>query len=240
MRALILAGGQALRLRPLTDDRPKPLVAVNGKPIAEWQLDWLIDAVDLKRATFLCGHSWTRLKEHFGAGYRGVEIDYSVEETPLGTGGALRKAVLEGKFGDEQVLVMNGDIITDLHVGEMVSAHISADRHPVITMLLVPFKSRFGIVRIDHHNRVLGFEEKPEFPDTWINGGIYVADPKRLLSHLPEKGDVERETFPGLADSGEVMAFPYQGFWSLVDTIKDLRDVESELKARGGLAGRRP
>lgn len=238
MRALILAGGQALRLRPLTDDRPKPLVEVNGKPIAEWQLDWLIHAVELERVTFLCGHSWTKLKEHFGTDYRGVAIDYSVEDTPLGTGGALRKAISEGKFGDEQVLVMNGDIITDLRVGEMVSAHRSAEGHPVVTMLLVPFKSRFGIVKIDPDNRVLGFEEKPDFSDTWINGGIYVVDPKRLLPRLPEKGDVERETFPKLADSGAIMAFRYPGFWSLVDTVKDLRDVERELKARQESAGR--
>src|SRR5271167_3081054 len=86
LKALILAGGQGLRLRPLTDDKPKPLVAVGGKPIAEWQLDWLIKNVELKQATFLCGYKWTRLKEYFGSDYKGVRIDYSVEDSPLGTG----------------------------------------------------------------------------------------------------------------------------------------------------------
>lgn len=236
MRALILAGGQALRLRPLTEDRPKPLVAVNGKPIAEWQLDWLISTVGVERVTFLCGHSWTKLKEHFGTEYRGLPVDYSVEETPLGTGGAFRKAMTEGKPGDDDVLMMNGDIITDLPLDKMVLAHRSAGARPSVTILLVPFKSRFGVVRIDPRNRVVGFEEKPEFPDTWINGGIYIADPKKLMARLPEKGDIERDTFPSLAAAGEVMAFPYQGFWSLVDTIKDLKEVENELKARGKVA----
>lgn len=230
MRALILAGGQALRLRPLTDDRPKPLVEVNGKPIAEWQLDWLISNTELDRAIFLCGHAWTKLKDHFGSKYRGVQIDYSVEEVPLGTGGAFRKAIAAGGYGDENLLMLNGDIITDLPVGRMVEAHES--RGLTATLLLVPFKSRFGVVRVDKQNVVSGFDEKPEFPDTWINGGIYVARADRILGRLPERGDIERETFPALAKSGQVLAYPYRGFWSLVDSIKDLREVEKELKAQ--------
>jgi NDP-sugar pyrophosphorylase family protein len=232
LKALILAGGQALRLRPLTDDRPKPLVEVNGRPIAEWQLDWLISSVAPEQVTFLCGYSWIKLKERFGNSYRGLRIDYSVEETPLGTGGAFRKAISEARLGDEDVVMMNGDIITDLPLSEMIAAHVSGRTHPTVTLLLVPFKSRFGVVRIDERNLVKGFEEKPEFPDAWINGGIYVANAKRVLAHLPEKGDIERETFPPLAKSGEVMAYTYQGFWSLVDSVKDLREVEKELKAR--------
>ena len=234
MKALILAGGQGLRLRPLTEDKPKPLVAVNGKPIAEWQLDWLIKNVELDQATFLCGYKWTRLKEHFGSDYRGVRIDYSVEETPLGTGGAFHKAIEGAKIGDEEVLMLNGDIVTDLPLGEMVAAHASAKTRPTITLLLVPFKSRFGIVHIDKQNLVKRFEEKPEFEDVWINGGIYVGNAKKLMRSLPEKGDVEKETFPKLAASGKVMAFPYRGFWSLIDSVKDIQEVEKELNAKAG------
>jgi mannose-1-phosphate guanylyltransferase len=241
LKALILAGGQGLRLRPLTDDKPKPLVAVNGKPIAEWQLDWLIKNVDLEQATFLCGYKWTRLKEHFGNNYRGARIEYSVEETPLGTGGAFRKAMVSAKLGDESVVMMNGDVVTDLELGKMVSVNSSARSRPIITLLLVPYKSRFGIVHIDKQNLVTKFEEKPEFPDVWISGGVYVANAKKILSHLPEKGDIERETFPKLVSSGEIMAYPYEGFWSLIDSVKDIQEVEKELKARaGGQARRQP
>jgi mannose-1-phosphate guanylyltransferase len=215
LKALILAGGQGLRLRPLTDDRPKPLVEVAGKPIAEWQLDWLIKNVELEQAIFLCGYKWNRLKEHFGNDYKGVRIDYSAEESPLGTGGAFRKAIVNTKLGDENLVMMNGDI----------------------ALLLVPYKSRFGIVHIDKENFVMSFEEKPEFPDVWINGGIYVASAKRILYYLPEKGDIERETFPKLASAGEVMAYPYRGFWSLIDSIKDIQEVERVLKAGTGGKG---
>jgi mannose-1-phosphate guanylyltransferase len=235
LKALILAGGQGLRLRPLTEDKPKPLVAVGGKPIAEWQLDWLIKNVDLEQATFLCGYKWARLKEHFGRSYKGVRVEYSVEETPLGTGGAFRQAIAGAKLGDENIVMMNGDIVTDLPLGKMVAEHSSAKGRPAVTLLLVPYKSRFGIVHIDKNNFVRAFEEKPEFADVWINGGIYVASAKRIVAYLPEKGDIERETFPKLATVGEVMAYPYRGFWSLIDSIKDIQEVEKALKSGAAL-----
>jgi len=234
LKALILAGGKGLRLRPLTDDKPKPLVAVAGKPIAEWQLDWLRASVDLQEAIFLCGWKWERLKEHFGSDYRGVKVRYSVEDAPLGTGGAFRKAILEMGIGDENIAMLNGDILTDLGLGEMVKASKSKRPSPVISLLLVPYKSRFGIVHIDKKNFVKSFEEKPVFPDIWINGGIYVGNAKKLLKDLPEKGDIERETFPKLAAAGKVMAYPYRGFWSLVDSIKDIQEVEKAMETTRG------
>ena len=78
------------------------------------------------------------------------------------------------------------------------------------------------------------FEEKPEFPDVWINGGVYVANVKRLMKYLPEKGDIERETFPKLVPYGEITSFPYYGNWWYVDSMKDLQEVEVELKAKQG------
>jgi mannose-1-phosphate guanylyltransferase len=232
LKALILAGGQGLRLRPLTDDKPKPLVAVAGKPIAEWQLDWLIRSVPLEQATFLCGYKWSRLKEHFGDSYKGVKIAYSVEETPLGTGGAFRKAILSAGSGDEVIAMLNGDIVTDLPLGDMAEAFARGGRGTIASLCLVPYRSRFGIVHIDRQNFIERFEEKPEFPDVWINGGIYLANAERLLPHLPEQGDIERATFPKLAASRQVVAYPFRGFWSLVDSIKDIQEVERELAAR--------
>jgi mannose-1-phosphate guanylyltransferase len=233
LKALILAGGKGLRLRPLTDDKPKPLVAVAGKPIAERQLDWLRASVDLEEAVFLCGWKWDRLKEHFGDEYHGIKIDYSPEDTPLGTGGAFRKAIIEKQIGDEEVAMLNGDIITDLDLEEMVSAKASAEGQPVASILLVPYRSRFGIVHANEHNIVESFEEKPVFKDVWINGGVYVGNAKRLVRDLPEKGDIEKETFPKLAVTHRLAAYPYRGFWSLVDSVKDIQEVEQELASRG-------
>ena len=230
MKALILAGGQGLRMRPLTDDRPKPLVPVNGRPIAELQIEWLKNNVDVDKIVFLCGYRWEKLREHFGSSYQGISMEYSVEETPLGTGGAIKKAIAGQRLQNENIVVMNGDIITDLALKNMISSHESPATQTTATMLLVPFKSRFGIVYIDKLKMVRTFEEKPEFPDVWINGGIYVMNAQKIMKHLPETGDIERETFPKLVGYGEISAFPYYGFWSFIDSVKDLQEAESHLK----------
>jgi NDP-sugar pyrophosphorylase family protein len=231
MKALILAGGQGLRLRPLTEDKPKPLVPVNERPIAEWQIDWLKSNVKLEKVVFLCGYKWEKLKSHFGSNYKGIPIEYSVEETPLGTGGAIREGLaLLGDTGGN-VVVTNGDIVTDMPLRSMVASHEApGTTPPTVTMLLVPYRSRFGIVYIDKLKVVRKFEEKPEFPDVWINGGIYVINAQKILKHLPEKGDVERETFPKLVQYAEIVSYPYYGYWSLIDSIKDLHEAEKELK----------
>jgi len=230
MKALILAGGQGLRLRPLTEDKPKPLVLVNDRPIAEWQIDWLKREIPLDEVVFLCGYKWERLKEHFGSSYGGVSISYSVEETPLGTGGAIKRAIEQLRDPGESIVVMNGDIITSLPLKNMVAAHQTPGTQPAVTMALVPYKSRFGIVYIDKLKVVRKFEEKPEFPDVWINGGVYVIDSQKVMKHLPEKGDIERETFPKLVQYAEIVSYPFYGFWSLIDSIKDLHEVEAEMK----------
>lgn len=230
MKALILAGGKGLRLRPLTDDRPKPLVNLNERPIAEWQIDWLRKETSLEKVVFLCGYKWERLREHFGSSYKGIAVDYCVEETPLGTGGAIKAGLAYLGNPNENVIVTNGDVVTDMPLKSMIASHESAATQPTVTMLLVPYKSRFGIVHIDKLKVVRKFEEKPEFPDVWINGGVYVINTQKILKHLPEKGDIERETFPKLVQYAEIVSYPYYGFWNLIDSIKDLKEVEQELK----------
>ncbi len=229
MKAIILSGGQGLRLRPLTDDKPKPLIPVNGRPISEHQIEWLTKNISIEQVIFACGYRWEKLKEHFGSRFNGISIEYSVEETPLGTGGAVRQAILN--FGlEEEVIVMNGDIITDLSLKHMLNLHTMNGTPTAVTMLLVPFRSRFGIVQIDKLRFVRSFVEKPVFPDQWINGGIYIINPKKILKHLPEKGSIEDITFPKLIPYGELMAHPHYGEWDVIDSMKDLQELEARLR----------
>ncbi|MBI4258582.1 MAG: NDP-sugar synthase [Thaumarchaeota archaeon] len=229
MKAIILAGGQGLRLRPLTDDKPKPMVPVNGKPIAELQLNWLRRNHALEQIVFACGHRWEKLREHFGSSYEGVPVEYAVEESPLGTGGAI-KSIIKKYDLQGDVLVMNGDMLTDLPLERMLDTYRTTQA--MATMMLVPYRSPYGVVHIDKLKMIRKFDEKPEFPDVWINGGIYVLDAKRIVGRLPDAGDIERETFPKLVTYGELSAHPYYGFWRVVDSIKDLRAVEEEMLAQ--------
>jgi mannose-1-phosphate guanylyltransferase len=226
---VVLAGGLGTRLRPLTDDRPKALIPVNGRPISEYQIEWLAREAGIDSITFACGYKWEKLKEHFGSSFRGIPIDYSVENEPLGTGGGVKKALSGGKQ-DDIVVVTNGDIMTDLPMKRMIDAHRQAGEISA-SMLVVPYRSRFGVVKIDKLKVVRGFEEKPAFPDVWINGGVYVLNAKRAQKYLPDKGDIERETFPNLVTRGELLSYPYYGEWVFVDTIKDLIELEKSMQS---------
>jgi mannose-1-phosphate guanylyltransferase len=228
MKALVLSGGQGLRMRPLTEDRPKMLVQVGGRPIAEHQADWLMASGMVDGLIFACGYKWEKIKEHFGSTYKGVSVEYSVEEDSLGTGGAIKRAISQNEMGDE-FIALNGDVITDLPLKRLVEAHHSTG-DIAATMLVVPYRSRFGVVRIDKLKMVRGFEEKPAFPDVWINGGVYVLNTRKCTKYLPEKGDIERETFPKMVGHGELMSYPYYGEWYIIDSVKDIKDVEVSLQ----------
>jgi mannose-1-phosphate guanylyltransferase len=230
LRAIILSGGLGMRLRPLTDDKPKALVPVNGRPISEYQIEWLVNKGGVDAVTFACGYKWEKLREHFGNSFSGVPVDYSVEEEPLGTGGGIKRALV--KHGSEDCFVVtNGDIVTDLPLKTMIDGYQQAGG-VTVTMLVVPYRSRFGVVKIDKLKTVREFIEKPSFPDVWINGGIYVMNGQRIVKNLPDKGDVERETFPKLVTRGELVSYPYYGEWSFIDSIKDLKELEESLQVR--------
>ena len=218
-----------MRLRPLTDDKPKALIPVNGRPISEYQIEWLVKEGGVDAVTFACGYKWEKLKEHFGTSFNGVAVDYSVEEEPLGTGGGIRKALAKYP-AEEAFVVTNGDIVTDLPLRRMLEDFGGAGGVSA-SMLVVPYRSRFGVVKIDKLKMIRGFDEKPAFPDVWINGGVYVLNGQKISKNLPDRGDIERETFPRLVTHGELLSYPYYGEWSFLDSIKDLVELESALKA---------
>jgi NDP-sugar pyrophosphorylase family protein len=227
MKAIILVGGSGTRLRPFTEDNPKAMVRINGKPLAAYQMDWLLTTPTIDKIVFACGHKWERLQEFFGSEYKGVPIKYGVEVIPLGTGGAIKSAIDLVNANTETVLVCNGDVITNVVIEDMLQAHKASKA--IATILVVPYRSKFGIDKNDKLKTIRKFEEKPEFIDTWINGGIYIIDMNRMLRFLPKVGDIERTAFPNVAEFGEMVAYPYYGKWWYVDSMKDVNEVESEI-----------
>ena len=234
--ALILAGGYGKRLRPLTDDRPKPLVEVAGRPIIAWQIDWLKDN-GIANIVVLAGYHKEKIIEYLGSGSKlGVSVSYVVEDEPLGTGGAIRNARLTYSSQDAFVVV-NGDIITNVDVKPLFEA-LNSNSDAVAAMALVQLKSPYGIVEVDDSGRIKAFKEKPVLGDYWINAGVYVMRPS-IVDHLPEKGDVERTTFPRLASEGRLLAVKYtldKFYWRSIDTFKDLEEASEELKALAKVA----
>lgn len=224
--AIILAGGKGERLRPYTNDRPKVMVEVAGKPILAWQIEWL-KSHGITKFVLTVSYMHQVVSDYFGDGSKfGIEIDYSIEEIPLGRGGGIKKAFKSPLLaGEEDVVVCNGDIITKLDLTKMIKNHL--DQKALVSLLLVPYISRWGVVKVDEQNHITGFEEKPKLP-YWINGGIYLFN-KEVEPMLPEIGDHEKETFPKIPRE-EFLGFKEEGFWRAVDVVKDKSEAESFLQ----------
>ncbi len=233
MYALILAGGQGERLRPLTDTLPKPMVPICGKPILAHQVVWLKRA-GVTDVVFLAGYRWQAIQEYFGDGHDyGIRAHYSVEDTPLGRGGAIRKGIPLVPETEQSVVVLNGDIITFEGLDSILDRHQekkSANSSHLATIMVVPMVSPYGLVEMNASDDVVGFREKVEMPH-WINAGVYVLE-RRIVLELPEIGDHENDTFPRLALSGQISAYKSREFWRSVDSFKDLREAEEYLSQR--------
>ena len=200
MYALILAGGMGGRVRPLTDTLPKPMARLCEKPILWHQVQWLRQA-GVTDIVFLVGYRWQTIQDYFGDGSEfGFHAHYSVEDSPLGRGGAIRQGFSQVPAETQTVMVLNGDIITSENPEKMLGAfrqRQAADSSHLASIMVVPMVSPYGLVDLNSEDDVVGFREKVEMAH-WINAGIYVFD-RRIAAQLPELGDHETETFPNLA-----------------------------------------
>ncbi len=222
VKALILAGGFGKRLRPLTLETPKPLLEVAGKPILEWQINWL-KRYGIREIVLAVGYLKEKIFSKIGDGKRlGVKVYYSVEEEPLGTGGAIKNAQPFLEDAD-LIITLNGDILTNLDLSKLMEFE-----NEIASMALVPLPSPYGIVKVEN-GKVKEFKEKPILEDYYINAGVYALKPE-IFNYLPEKGDIEKEAFPKLAKEGKLRGVVYKGiYWRSIDSIKDLEAASKEV-----------
>jgi len=224
MYALVLAGGKGERLRPLTEDRPKPMILLAGKPILEYHLTWLRDN-GVSHALLLCGYRADVIQSYFGDGRAwGLTIEYSLEEQPLGRGGAFKLAFSRVPEREKLLIGTNGDVLCNQPLAPILRAHRASGA--VATVMLTPFVSPYGIVRVARDGRILRFEEKPRLPH-WINAGLYVLS-RPFFDLLPDVGDHEDTAFPLLVERGQLRAYRARGYWRSIDTVKDLTEAARE------------
>lgn len=227
--AFVLAGGKGERLRPLTDDRPKPMVEVAGAPILVHHLTWLRDN-GIQHAVVLTGYLHEVIDDYFSTPrIDGLTVDCIAEEHPLGRGGAFRNGFERSGCTDPLVIATNGDVITDQPLAPIIDLHHTSNA--LVTILLTRLISPYGIVGLDDAARVTSFDEKPPLP-FWINAGVYLLD-STVFARFPTEGDHETSTFPALAQEGRIAGFQSTGFWSSVESPKDLREAHDKLQALG-------
>ncbi|MFJ3825638.1 nucleotidyltransferase family protein [Streptomyces nodosus] len=232
VQAVILAGGQGSRLRPYTDDRPKPMVEIpgTGTPIIGHQLTWLAEE-GVTDVVVSCGHLADVLQQWLDSADLPVHVTTVVEKEPLGRGGGLRHAAKHLPHPDRPWYATNGDIWTRFSLRDMADFH--TERDAVATLALARPRIPWGAVQTDGFGHVTDFIEAP--PSTFeINAGVYVFSAE-FATMLPELGDHERTTFPRLARERRLAGFPIpQGaYWRAIDTAKDLTEAAKELAALG-------
>ncbi|MBI2868841.1 MAG: NDP-sugar synthase [Chloroflexi bacterium] len=231
MKALILIGGQGTRLRPLTCNTPKAMVPILNRPFLEYLLQYLKQH-GVSEAVLAMGYLPGPVRDYLGDGAAlGLKVHYLVEDTPLGTAGAVKNAEA---YLDETFLVFNGDIVTGIDLSDMLRRH--RDAGPRVTIALTPVEdpSAYGVVETDGRGLVRRFIEKPP-PGTaasnMINAGIYIIEPEVLRSVPPATFFMfERDLFPLLLARGEPMlAYPSHAYWIDIGTPEKYLKVNHDL-----------
>ncbi|MDX6630772.1 MAG: mannose-phosphate guanylyltransferase [Gaiellales bacterium] len=218
MQALILAGGEGTRLRPLTTTVPKPVVPLVDRPFIQFMLDWLIGhGVD--DIVMSCGHMASGVRNVLGDGSAfGIRLRYVEEQQPLGTGGALKYAE---PLLDERFLMLNGDVLTDMDLTAQIAQHERTGARGTLALTPVEDPSAYGLVRIGEGGEVQEFVEKPS-PDQIdthnISAGAYVLERSILELVPPDRNvSIEREVWPLLIGNG-LYGFPSDSYWLDIGT----------------------
>jgi mannose-1-phosphate guanylyltransferase len=229
MKAIILAGGLGTRLRPLTDNTPKPLLPIKGIPIIEHAI-LNLKKHDIKDIILSIGYQAEKIKEYFKNGQKWqVNIEYAIEDQPLGTGGAIKKAAQEL---DETFVAINGDNLADFDWTKALQTH--ADMGAKVTLQLFPVEdvTKFGIARLDN-GKIVEFIEKPtveQAPSNLNNAGGYIFEPE-VLDMLPDGFCmIEKDCFEKLASQGVVYAHHHSGQWYPTDTLEKYTHANENFK----------
>ena len=236
MLAVVLVGGFGTRLRPLTLTIPKPMLPVGHRPMLERVLANLARG-GVTEAVLSLGFQPDAFTTAFPDGRcAGVELHYAVEPEPLDTAGAIRFAA-DAAGARERFVVVNGDVLTDLDVSELVAFHLERRAEATIHLTPVDDPSAFGVVPTEDDGRVLAFIEKPrrdEAPTNLINGGTYVFEAS-MLERIPtgRPVSVERETFPAVVAEDRLFAMATDDYW--LDTGRPDQFLQANLDLLDGV-----
>ncbi len=218
MKAIILAGGRGKRLKPITDYVPKPMIPINNIPIIEWQIKYL-KKFRIDKVIICTGYKQEMIQNYLKMKNTSMEIEFSVEKSPIGTGGAIKKA--GKKIEDDSFFVINGDIITDINLKEL-----STKQNAIASIQL---RTKFGVLETNN-DKITLFKEKKEIPNMWMNAGIYHLQ-KDTLRNLPSKGDIEKTVFPDYAKKGKLNTMKFENArWHSIDSFKDIEECSLEIQ----------
>ncbi len=228
MEAIVLAGGFGTRLRDLIVDLPKPMAPIDNRPFLEYLLNYL-DRQNVNRVILSVGYKYEIIQQYFKNKYKNVQLIYSVEDEPLGTGGAIKKAFKE--VTEQVVFIINGD--TFFHIADLTGLrkrHFELSADITIALKQMSHFDRYGCVFIDH-DYVIGFKEKKYTESGYINGGIYITQPT-LFDPLdfPEKFSFENDFLSVHCRNLSIGSYICDGYFIDIGLPEDYRKANNELK----------
>lgn len=240
LNGVILAGGEGTRLQPLTDSLPKPMLPILGVPCIKYVVDSLAQA-QINKVYLTCGYKSEDLIQNLRNVDLGVAVQFTVEEQPAGTAGAVK--LLEDQLS-EVFIVASGDVLADVDINALLKAHQDSGAAATMALTTVANPCEFGIVGLDESGAVERFKEKPQPAEVFsnlINAGIYVLN-KEVLDYVPvgEKFDFSKQLFPTLlAEGKKIQGAVLQGMWVDIGRPADLLRANLQMAARRGTSGNR-
>ncbi len=213
-KVVVLAGGFATRLRPLSCTKPKPLLPVLGKPLLSWILE-KVKEEGFDEVIVSLRFMYDKIMNRYGESYNGIRIRYAIEHKPLGDAGPLK--LIDKEYGlDETFIVVNGDIFTNASLKEALDFHRKKGGAATIVLTKVEDPSRYGVAVLDVNHRIVDFVEKPgrRAPSNLVNAGIYIFEPE-VLKLIPEASRVKLavDVIPKLLESSDVYGYVHRGYW---------------------------
>ena len=225
--AIVLAGGIGSRIASVAGGLPKALLDVAERPFIEYVLDQLSDA-GVERVIIAASYKWETIKAYLGSHYKNMLIEYSIEETPLGTGGAIKQAF--ELYLVKRAIVVNADTLFRIDLESLVAEHDAADAFISVALRQVPDMSRYGAVTLSG-STLTSFGEKNVSGPGLINGGIYVIDSEFWnTSKTPQSFSFERDVLESYTDLGMIDGFVKTGYFIDIGVPADLERARNEFK----------
>lgn len=232
MKAVVMAGGEGTRLRPLTSNRPKPLVPVLNKPIAQHIIEHLKRA-GISEIVITLYYLAEEIQNYFGDGSEmGVNLIYSIEDTPLGTAGSVKKA--QQYLEDDTFVIVSGDALTDIDIPKALAYHRSKKSEATLILQNVENPLEFGVVMTEEDGRIQRFVEKPSWGEVFsdsVNTGMYILEPSVFALMDPARNyDWSQDIFPRmLAESRPLFGYTMEEYWTDVGSLDQYRQAQYEM-----------
>ncbi len=227
--AIILAGGFGTRLLSVVKDLPKPMADISGKPFLEYVLNYL-QQQGIKKSILSVGYKWYSIKSCFGDSFGEMKLEYIVEDSPLGTGGAILKAVNSSK--EKEFFIFNGDTFFNIDLAQLEARHEL--QNTKLSIALKPMKNfdRYGVVQTDSENNIISFQEKKFYEEGNINGGIYILH-RDLFSgfNFSEKFSFEKDVMEKYCTEKKFAAFSFDDYFIDIGIPEDYKRAQIELPA---------